>query len=94
VSEWTLSTLKEHFEALRTADKEALDAALTTANTALEVLAENQRAYRDQQNEWRGTINDILAQNRGTKTGARELWGYLVGALALAFAIYKSMGGP
>jgi hypothetical protein len=87
MSEWTLDTLKEHFEALRDADREALVHALDAANKALDVLAKKYDADKAAANEWRGTINDILAQGRGARLGIKELVAYVVGVVGIIAGI-------
>lgn len=54
---------------------------------ALAVLAASQAEYKASQNEWRATINDILAAQRGSKTGSRELVAYAVTAISVALGI-------
>lgn len=86
-SEWTLGTLKEHFEALRAADKDAIIQARETTDRALDVLAKKYDADKAAQNEWRGTVSDILAQGRGAKLGIKELIAYVVGLAGLGLGI-------
>ena len=58
MSGWTIETLKEHFEALREADKEAVKAALAAAERAVEKAEANAEKWRENANEWRGAMND------------------------------------
>jgi hypothetical protein len=66
---WTTENLKEHFEGLRKADKDAIDAALVAADkyNAAQLLsqqravekAENEsKEWRNNANEWRGAMSD------------------------------------
>ncbi len=90
--------LKEHLLALRdadmrllserdTANKDALAAALAATTKALDVLAEAYKSDKANANEWRATVNDLLAVARGSKTGTRELIAYLVTAITIALAV-------
>ena len=60
-SPWTVDSLKELFEALRQADKEALAIALTSADKANEKAEAAQRVVNTSQNEFRGTLKDQAA---------------------------------
>ena len=86
-SEWTVDTLKEHNEALRYADNQALMRALGNVATSAKVLAESMKEYKESQNEWRGTINDILAVSRGTKLGIKEFVGWIAFAVTLVVSV-------
>lgn len=69
------------------AGRDARIEALAATSKALDVLAESQKEYKASQNEWRGTINDILATQRGSKTGTRELVAYVVTAISVALGV-------
>lgn len=56
--EWTVETLKAHFDALREADKQAVSAALAAAEKAVTVAEANAEKWRDNANEWRGAMGD------------------------------------
>jgi hypothetical protein len=56
-----LVTLKEHFEALRADDKEALQLALGAADKAVNKAEEAQLRVNQTQNEFRGTLKDQAA---------------------------------
>jgi len=86
-SEWTVDTLKEHVEALRYADNQALMRALETVATSAKVLAESMREYKESQNEWRGTVNDILSVMRGSKSGIKEFVGWIAFAITLVVGV-------
>lgn len=58
MNEWTIKTLKEHFDALRADDRRVIDAALASADRA-NVKAEAAADKRfDAVNEFRGTLSD------------------------------------
>jgi len=57
-AEWNFDTLKQHFDALREADKEAVKAALAAAEKAVEKADDNGEKWRENANEWRGAMND------------------------------------
>lgn len=68
-SEWTVDSLKEHFEAIidandrryeqRFKDQEAaVKAALASAEKAVEREQDNSEKWRENANEWRGAMND------------------------------------
>ncbi len=97
-SRWTVEMLKEHIDSLREQDhrhsNEIREMDLRHANelremdrAAIEVLAKNYSADKAMQNEWRGTINDLLAAMRGSKTGIKEFFGWIVAAIMLIIAV-------
>lgn len=49
---------KEHFSDLRTADQEAVKAALASAEKAVEVAETNAEKWRNNANEWRSAMSD------------------------------------
>jgi hypothetical protein len=68
-SEWTVGTLKEHYDqrftaqnqavnAALTAQKEAVAAALAASEKAVAVAEANAEKWRASANEWRGAMND------------------------------------
>jgi hypothetical protein len=57
-SDWTISALKEHFEALRAADAAAISAALMAAEKAVNVAEINAERWRNSANEWRAAMDD------------------------------------
>jgi hypothetical protein len=57
-SGWTLETLKEHFEALRADDKEAIAAALAAAEKAVLKAEARTLADKEASNEIRGAMVD------------------------------------
>jgi len=72
MSDWTVDTLKEYFEALFSAEGDATQIAMTAAQTAVDKAerlaaerAENQDKLASershQQNEWRSTLGDLSA---------------------------------
>jgi hypothetical protein len=63
MSEWTVDTLKEHFDALREDDQEAIAAALAAAKEAV-IKAEVASEKRFEGiNEFRGALNDVVSRN-------------------------------
>jgi hypothetical protein len=58
LSDWTVDSLKEHLDALRADDKAALAAALVAVEQSNMVTAVENLAWRKQQNEWRGALQD------------------------------------
>jgi len=73
-SEWTVDTLKDHFDDLRKDDQVAIQAALSAAKEA-NSKAENAYDKRfEGVNEFRGTVNDIISNcvTRAEWSGAHE----------------------
>lgn len=70
----------------------ATDTALASIEKATEVLARTYSTDKASQNEWRATINDIISK----LGGMRAMWGWIVAAIMMAFAAWKtlSQGGP
>jgi hypothetical protein len=58
VTEWTPDLLKAHFDALRVADTQAVQAALAAAEKAVIVAEVNAKQWRDSANEWRMAMDD------------------------------------
>lgn len=103
-SEWTVETLKEHFEALRAADQRALQIKEQGDEKALDLAREIQ-VYKDEKaNELREQINqernlyvrvdqlkpinDYMATHEGRSEGLKDYYGYIVAAFAIGFAIW------
>lgn len=57
-SEWTISTLKEHFEKILSERDKAIDAALSAAKEAVNVAEANAEKWRTNANEWRAAMSD------------------------------------
>jgi len=55
---WTLETLYIHFNALMLDQKEAVRAALASAETAVNKAEYNSEKWRDSANEWRQAMDD------------------------------------
>ena len=76
MSEWTINTLKEHFEALRTADQRALQIKEEADKIALG-LARDIQVYKDEKaNELREQINNERG-SYATKTEIKPLIDYV-----------------
>jgi hypothetical protein len=117
-SEWTIGTLKEHFEDILEEKDKAINIALAAAKEAVQAAEANAEKWRSNANEWRGAMTDreknfatkdeLLAfkessekaaavqkersdVGQGHGSGLREGWGYLVGAVGLAIAIYSML---
>jgi hypothetical protein len=58
---WNVNSLKQHFDDLRKADKDALAIALTSADKATTKAEEAQKVVNASQNEFRGTLKDQAA---------------------------------
>ncbi|MCR4331727.1 MAG: hypothetical protein NUV34_03335 [Sulfuricaulis sp.] len=72
------------------ANKEALRVALSTADKLSLKIDESLTEYKEGSNEWRKTVSDLIALQRGGKASMNEFWTRLIaGAAALAaIAIY------
>jgi hypothetical protein len=57
-SEWTVSTLKEHFESVLNEKDKAINIALSAAEKAVAVAEANAEKWRANANEWRGAMTD------------------------------------
>src|SRR5678816_4366067 len=55
---WTVETLKEHFEQRFADQKEAVAAALAAAEKAVGKAEANAEKWRENANEWRGSMMD------------------------------------
>lgn len=66
----------------------ATDTALASIEKATEVLARTYSTDKASQNEWRGTINDIISK----LGGIRAMWGWIVGALGAAVMLWNIFG--
>lgn len=104
-SQWTVETLKQHFDALRQKDAEfqaerdrrytekdedrstALEAALKSIEKATDLLASAYRSDKAAQNEWRGTINDIMSKMGGEKSGASDTYANIRNVILLLIAM-------
>lgn len=60
-SGWTVDTLKQHFDDLRTDDQRALNAALASSEKSNDKAEAAQRAVNVTQNEFRQTLKDQAA---------------------------------
>ncbi len=60
-TEWTVSTLKEHFDQLRASDQEAIAAALAAAEKAVTKAEEASSKRFESVNEFRQTLSDQTA---------------------------------
>ena len=56
--EWSITTLKEHFEKILAEKDKAINIALAAAKEAVGVAEKNAEKWRDQANEWRGAMTD------------------------------------
>jgi hypothetical protein len=70
---WTLETLKEHFEALRADDKEAIAAALAAAEKAVLKAEVRTQADKEASNEIRGAMLDAQAHFADKEATDRRL---------------------
>ncbi len=104
-SQWTVETLKEHFDALQekehafqverdrryseqdAARSTALEAALKSIEKATDLLASAYRSDKAAQNEWRGTINDIMSKMGGVKVGTSETYTNIRNAVLIVVAL-------
>lgn len=103
-NEWTVETLKEHFDALRAADQRALQIKESGDAKALDLAREIQ-VYKDEKaNELREQIShernlyvrldqlkpitDYIAAQRGRGQGLSDWFGYIIAGLAIAFALW------
>jgi len=71
---WTLETLYIHFSALMLDQKEAVIAALASAETAVNKAEYNSEKWRDSANEWRQAMDDreVKFLPRTEYTGAHQ----------------------
>lgn len=97
-SGWTTETLYVHFMALLEASerknqqqfsdaKEAVKAALDAAQKAVDKAERALVGWKESQNEWRGTIADIISKTAGKGAGLSAMWGYVLAAIMLIIAI-------
>ena len=102
-SKWTTETLKEHFDALRASDKEALGAALVAVkeeNRKTEVAAEKRFellnelrsgvATKEQLEALEKIVEDLKTSRdtgTGRSSGLSQGWGILLGAVGLVGGI-------
>lgn len=93
-SGWTTETLYVHFISLLEAAekknqqqfsdaKEAVKAALDAAQKAVDKAEGALVGWKESQNEWRGTIADIISRTTGKSTGLDLGWKILIGAVTL-----------
>lgn len=71
-NEWTVETLKEHFEKILTEKDKAINIALAAAKEAVTVAEKNAEKWRDNANEWRGAMMD-REKNFATKAEVMSL---------------------
>jgi flagellar biosynthesis chaperone FliJ len=69
------------------ANKRAIDTALAATDRALDVLARKYKEDKDSQNEWRGTVNDIISKTSGSSIGMQKMWGAIVILVGLAVSL-------
>lgn len=84
-SEWTIETLKAHFDELRKADIEATKIALAAAKEAVQIAENNAEKWRQNANEWRGAMND-KDKNFITR---REVWIALVAVIGIIIGLLQ-----
>jgi len=65
----------------------ALEAALRSIEKATDLLASAYRSDKAAQNEWRGTINDIMSKMSGKDTGATDLWKIIASVIGVAVTV-------
>lgn len=74
---------------------QALDRLLGIAIEQQKLLSEKLAAqYREDkasQNEWRQTVNDMMALLRGKNAGISTAWGVLIAVLSIVIAIYAAL---
>ena len=58
MSDWTVDTIKEHFEKILIEKDKAIGIALASAKEAVSVAEKNSEKWRDNANEWRDAMND------------------------------------
>lgn len=58
MSNWTVETLKEHFEGILAEKDKAINIALAAAKEAVLVAESNAEKWRSNANEWRGAMSD------------------------------------
>jgi hypothetical protein len=87
------------------AQEKAVNAALAAAETSKAVAATYEAAWKAGANEWRGSMSDRerdfarktdldalkerIDRQEGSGKGMRDLWGWIVAAGAVAFAVLK-----
>lgn len=76
-------TVRDHFEALREADRDRVALALAAVTEANSRLAHQYDRDKEQSNEWRGALDD----QRADFVRRSELRGYLIALVALAGSI-------
>jgi hypothetical protein len=106
-SGWTIETLKAHFDELRKSDKQAIDAALAAAEKAVQKAEMASERRFEGVNEFRQTLSDQAGtfatkdavnaltsrfdRQEGTGKGLHQGWGYLVGAVGIGIALWKTV---
>jgi hypothetical protein len=74
-SEWTIDTIKEHFEALRAADQRAVDIAMTANEKAVQVALQVQKEQREE--DKRANDHRFETGNNQRGQAADERHGYM-----------------
>jgi hypothetical protein len=103
VSEWTVDTLKEYFDALRDADREAVRTALdanerrfdsvnefrsTLSDQAASFVTRSElNAVRNGYDEKIAALKEAIDQDRGKSTGVGSFWGVLGVVLGLVATV-------
>jgi len=71
--------------------KELLQTSLAWQKERAEMLAEQYRQDKGAQNEWRGTVNDLLSVIKGRLGGISAAWGVLISILSVGIAVYAAI---
>jgi hypothetical protein len=101
--EWTLATLKHHFDSLRAADQRALEIKETGDAKALELAREIQTYKDEKANELREQINNerglyatkaeiapltaFVLSEQGRNRGMGAMWAVLAAVVALVISL-------
>lgn len=85
--DWSIGTLKEHFEKILAEKDKAINIALAAAKEAVGVAEKNAEKWRDNANEWRGAMVD-----REAKFMARSEFLAYKESAEKALALEKSRG--
>lgn len=72
--------------ALAAAEK-AVKAALDAAQKAVDKAESSLVVWKESQNEWRGTIADIISKTLGKGQGLNAGWGYLIAGVGFIIAV-------
>lgn len=103
-TEWTVETLKEHFDALRAADQRAIQIKEEGDSRALELAREIQTYKDEQHNGLKEQINqernlyvkidrmkpieEYIASQQGRNKGLSDYYGYILAGIVAALAIW------